>query len=95
MSGVCSQPFTSADKWYSALISGLVFAILSSSCSYTWTNGMTKNIGMTISSSQGCPNMAGLFLHAILFTIIIRLLMQVGNSAHCGSPKDKTIISEL
>lgn len=90
----CAQPFSSFDKWKAAIISGLFFALLSSSCFYKWTDAVTQSIGMR-TSFNGCPNLAGLFINALLYIIVIRVIMQFGNSANCGSSKDKWVISVI
>lgn len=94
MSVTCSQPFTSADKWYASIVSGILFFIVSSSFTYNVTNHLTQRFGMTI-AEYGCPNLAGLFLHTLVYIVLLRLLMQFGNSAKCGSSKDKWIISVM
>ena len=90
----CSQPFSNTSKWYSSLISGLLFALLTSSFFYSITNSVTKSVGLTV-ANQGCPNLAGLFLHAILFMIFMRMLLQIENISNCRSNKDKWIVSVM
>jgi amino acid permease len=69
----------SQKRWGSSLTGGLVFAALSSHTAYKLT-GKVASPG-TLSTSNGCPTMAGLFLHTVVFTLIVRYLMSLGN---CG-----------
>lgn len=91
---VCAQPFTSSDKWYASILAGILFVIVSSSYTYNVTNRVTTSFGLTI-AEYGCPNLAGLFLHTLVFIILLRLLLQFGNRSKCGSSKDKWIISTV
>lgn len=72
----CNKPYTSKDKWIVSLIAGLLFLLIASPFLFSAVNGMTSSFGLTISSKDGCPNLGGLLLHAILFMFIVRLLMR-------------------
>lgn len=63
-------PPTSSEKWWYAFVIGILFFLLSSSFAYGITNGI---IGMTYANSS--PTMFGLFIHALVFVIIIRLVL--------------------
>lgn len=76
MSQQCNKPYTSKDKWIVSLIAGLLFLLIASPFLFSVGNNFTSSFGMTIASSQGCPNLAGLLLYGIIFMLIVRLLMR-------------------
>lgn len=95
---MCDKPYTSSDKWTVSIISGLLFLLISSPYAYALTGNIASRIGLKINEGGGlCPNLAGLMIHAALFTVFIRLLMTKG-SGECVKPytsKDKWIISMI
>lgn len=98
MSEVCNKPYTSNDKWTISIISGLLFLLVSSPYMFSLTNDITSRIGMDISNKVGCPNLAGLLLHASIYTVLIRILMTKRSDSNegCAKPytsKDKWVIS--
>jgi len=64
------------DKWLIAIITGLLFLLISSPFLYIMVNDLTSRVGVTVSSPSGCPTMNGLMIHAFVFAIIVRLLMR-------------------
>lgn len=72
----CAKLYTSEDKWMVAVFAGLLFAILASPFVFRFTNGLTAALGFEIADSEGCPNMIGIALHAVVFILIVRLLMR-------------------
>lgn len=72
----CDKPYTNRDKWIVSLISGLLFMLIASPFLFASMNQLTNMIGLTISSSDGCPNMAGLIIHGLVFVCIVRLMMR-------------------
>lgn len=70
-----SPPLTSKDKWIISLLSGLLFLLVASPFLFTVMNELTSSFGMTI-AHNGCPNMGGLLIHAIVFMLLVRLLMK-------------------
>lgn len=94
---MCDKPYTSADKWTVAIISGLLFLAVASPYTFSLTNNFTSKLGLSISDRSGCPNLAGLLIHAIVYSLLLRLLM-TKNMDSCGrnkpyTSKDKWIIS--
>jgi hypothetical protein len=75
----------SKKRWGASVTGGLVFAALSSHTAYKLT-GKVASPG-TLSNSQGCPTMMGLLVHTIVFIVIIRYLMSLGN---CGMDELET-----
>ena len=75
----------SQKRWGSSLTGGLVFAALSSHTAYKLT-GKVAGPGV-LSTADGCPTTLGLFVHTIVFTLIVRYLMSLGN---CGMEELET-----
>ena len=66
------------NKWKYTIYTTFVFLIVINPYVYTIVNSITKYIfGLKIADTTGCPNMIGIIIHAIVFTIIIRLLMEI------------------
>jgi len=67
-------------KWILSLIAGLLFMIISSPYFYGLTNYFTSSFGFDIAGAtkgwEGCPNLAGLIIHSILFVLIVRAIMR-------------------
>ena len=67
---------SSADKWTIALVSGLLFFLLATPYLFDMTNAATMSLmRLQLTNSKGCPNLAGVMIHAIIFILIVRLLM--------------------
>ncbi len=71
-----SEELTESQKWIVSLMSALAFLLIASPFMYKITGGVTDAIGFS-TSTDGCPNVYGLVLHAIVFAVIVRLLMFV------------------
>lgn len=97
MSSKCDKPYTSNDKWVASVISGLLFLLLASPFTYTITNSVTSGFGLVMADSEGCPNIAGILVHAVVFTVLLRLLMNKDKEGcpKTTSDKDKWIISAM
>lgn len=65
---------TSRDKWVISIISGLLFLLIASPFLFGVVNEITSKFGIPV-ITNGCPNMAGLVIHSIVFILIVRLLM--------------------
>ena len=61
-------------KWTIALLAAVLFVVLSSNWMYKALNGLTKNY-VVLSSDEGCPNIKGLLIVAIVFLLILRLIL--------------------
>lgn len=70
-----SQVYDNSQKWTVAIITGLLFLLISSPFLYSLVNQLTSSFGLTI-ATNGCPNAIGLILHTIVFILIVRLLMR-------------------
>lgn len=68
------QP-TDGQKWWAAVILGLLFALISSPVAYSITSQVTESIsGMSSMQGKG-PNLMGLIIHTIIFVIIVRIIL--------------------
>jgi hypothetical protein len=75
--GPCSnaafiQP-TSGQKWWAAILLGLIFFILSSRVAYGLTNSLTSKIG--VPHMRDGPPFIDLLIHTVLFILIVRLIL--------------------
>ena len=61
-------------KWQTALVLGLFFFLLSSSCAYYITSSFTVALG-GIPLAIGGPNLAGLLVHSLIFVLLVRLYL--------------------
>ena len=65
-----------AQKWIIGLYCGLLFLLISSPFMYKLTGSLTKLIGWE-TSENGCPNISGLFLHTVVFILLLRVIMLI------------------
>lgn len=67
-----------SENWYLSVIAGLVFLIIASPNIYKTVTGpiFEDMFGIKI-HHDGKPTQLGLFIHTILFIIIIRLMMEI------------------
>ena len=96
MSTICDKPYTVSDKWTAAFMLGILFLLVSSPFTYSLTNTITKGAGFAISDTQGCPNLAGLIIHTVIFTLLLRLLLNRDQTNGCLRPytsRDKWTVS--
>lgn len=63
------------EKWTVSILAGIIFFILCSPIAYQITNSFTRIFRLTIANEKGQPNMAGVVIHAFIFMIITKLLM--------------------
>ena len=70
------EEYGSEDKWKYSLYSAIVFLLISSPYTYMLMNNILGSL-VSISSSSGCPTIVGLLLHAIVFMLIIRGMMEL------------------
>lgn len=96
---MCDKPYTSNDKWTISIVSGLLFLVIASPYGFNLTNSVTRRLGLVIADGQGCPNLAGILLHGIVFVLLLRLMMEGRTKAHnCLKPytaKDKWIVAMI
>ena len=67
----------SSDKWRYTLYTSLVLLILFNPWTYKFTNSLLYRLVGTISSKDGCPTLVGFGIHVIVFTLIVRYMMDL------------------
>lgn len=67
---------SNADKWRYTLYTTVIFLIVVHPQTYRLVNHLLGNI-VKISDKCGCPTMAGIVVHAIVFTLIVRYMMDI------------------
>jgi len=71
----CKLP-TSADKWRYTLWTTLVFLIIVNPYTYKLTQQLFSGIlGQIANPTTGFPTTVGIALHAVVFTLIVRYMM--------------------
>ncbi len=71
----CKSP-TNSDKWRYTLMTTLVFLILVNPYFYKLLEILFGGICKIADSRSGCPTMCGIIVNAVIFTLILRLLME-------------------
>jgi len=97
MSAICDKPYSSSDKWTASFMLGLLFLLIASPFTYTITNTITKYLGLEIADPTGCPYLVGTIIHALVFILLVRILLNRDNSG-CLKPytsKDKWTVSVI
>jgi hypothetical protein len=93
---ICDKPYSSSDKWTASFMLGILFLLVSSPFAYSLTNSIAKGAGFVMADSQGCPNLAGMILHTILFILLLRLMLNKDHANDCLRPytsRDKWTVS--
>jgi len=62
-------------KWFIAVLLGLIFLIISAPLIYRLTNGILSKIRLNTTYKNGTPTPFGYVLHMIIFIVIVRILM--------------------
>ena len=74
----CSSKPNNMDKWRYTLITTVLFLIIVNPMTYKLTNQLfSKFLGSIANGSSGCPSMVGILLHAVVFTLLLRVLMDM------------------
>jgi hypothetical protein len=73
----CHKATTSSDKWRFTFYTTILLLILFNPWTYKLVNKLLSNIVGPIAGKEGCPTLLGFGIHAIIFTIIIRFLMDM------------------
>lgn len=71
------MPVQSADKWRYTLYTTFVLVLLFNPWTYTFVNGLISNLVGTTSTPYGCPTTLGFIIHVIVFTLIVRYMMDL------------------
>jgi hypothetical protein len=76
MKMICASFVTDEQKWRISVLSGLIFLLLSSPLLYQFTSSIAECVGVKLANAVGCPSVAGLLVHTVVFILIVKLLMQ-------------------
>jgi len=68
------HPPSNVDKWRYTLWSTAVFVAVSHPETYKLMNKFFK-----VASDAGCPTIQGMLIHALVFTLIVRGIMEIKN----------------
>lgn len=64
-------------KWAISAWVALLFVLLSAPLTYKMVNKLTDSVGLSIADSNGAPNWKGLAVHAVVFALALRAVMEV------------------
>ena len=67
---------TNMDKWRYTLITTILFLIVVNPMTYKFVNYLAMGF-FKIADKTGCPTMLGIFIHAIVFTLLLRGIMEL------------------
>lgn len=70
------EELTSLKKWKYTLITTIIFLLVANPYTYTLVNSLLGKL-VKIASPVGCPTTAGLILHAVVFTLLLRGVMDL------------------
>jgi hypothetical protein len=65
------------DKWRFTLYSTLVLVILFNTWTYKMVDSLLGSLVGSIASKDGCPTILGFGIHVLLFTLVIRYIMDM------------------
>jgi hypothetical protein len=77
---------SSGEKWSCSLYAVFLFVVISSPITYKFTNKLFYKL-CKISNSSGAPTGCGLFLHAVLFLLLVRCSMCMKEGLETGPRK--------
>jgi len=70
------KPISESNKLMISLWSGLLFFIIATPFMFKLTGGILSSAGLEI-EKDGCPNLLGVGIHAVVFAILVRLMMLI------------------
>jgi hypothetical protein len=73
----CEKPLTTYDKWRFTLYTTFVLILLFNPWAYMLVNSILSGLVGMVANKYGCPTLLGFGIHTVIFTIIIRLLMDM------------------
>ena len=67
----------SSDKWRYTLYTTAILLVLFNPWTYMFVNSLLSRFTGPISNRVGCPTMTGFLIHALVFTVILRYMMDL------------------
>jgi hypothetical protein len=74
---LCNKHANSADKWRYTLYTTFLLLVLFNPWTYKLVNSLLSFAVGTIANKEGCPTSVGFGIHAVVFTVLLRLLMDM------------------
>ena len=74
---ICAKHLTTFDKWRFTLYTTFLVLLFFNPWIFIWVNNMVSSIVGSIANKEGCPTMLGFIIHVVIFTIILRYLMDL------------------
>ena len=71
-----NHAFSEKNKWIASGISAAIFIVIASPFMFRLTGIIFSVLGIE-TELDGCPNWLGLFIHAIVFAVLVRLSMNI------------------
>lgn len=72
----CHTKTDTNDKWRYTLYTTVIFLIVVNPATFLLVNGLLGSL-IKICDSKGCPTMNGILVHAVVFTLILRYMMDL------------------
>ena len=71
----CLNKPTSADKWRFTFYTVIIFLLVVNPYTYILVNRLLGKLIGKIADTTGCPTMLGFIVHTVVFTLIVRYIM--------------------
>lgn len=71
----CLNKPTNSDKWRFTLYTVIIFLLVINPYTYILVNRLLGRFIGKISDSNGCPTTLGFIVHTVVFTLIVRYIM--------------------
>ena len=72
----CNQKPENNDKWRYTIYTAILFLIVSCPYVYLLVNSILGGL-VKVCDKRGCPTHAGILVHAVVFTLLLRYLMEL------------------
>ena len=76
MGATSYEAFENFQKWKYTLMTTVLFLLIANPYTYTLVNKLFGKI-IKIAGPTGCPTTGGLLVHTLVFTLLLRLLMEL------------------
>ena len=73
----CHHEPTNVEKWKYTILTTILFLIVVNPLTYKVVNGLLKNVIGKVANRDGCPTELGIIIHSVVFTLLLRLLMEM------------------
>lgn len=74
----CNCKPSNADKWRYTLLTTLIFLIVVNPMTYQFVQNLFGNVlGRLADTTTGCPTYLGIAVHAVVFTLLLRYVMDL------------------